>query len=85
MQELKHCFQMDSALTSGGVEVLTAFNGKIRLLLPAPSERVRTGLQADIESAPYKSVPGDNWIFRGNVQNFKNCREDLVSAHHDFH
>lgn len=71
-------------LNVGGVEVLTAFSGEIRLLLHTPSERIRAELQNFIQSSPYKSVPGDAWIFRGSVQQLKAYHDDLISAHHRF-
>jgi hypothetical protein len=71
-------------LNVGRVEVLTAFDGEIMLLLHNPSERIRAELQTSIESAPYKSVSGDNWFFWGNPRKFKAYRDDLVAAHHQF-
>jgi hypothetical protein len=71
-------------LNVGRVEVLTAFDGEIMLLLHNPNERIRAELQTSIESARYKSVSGDNWFFRGNPRKFKAYRDDLVAAHHHF-
>jgi hypothetical protein len=69
-------------LNVGRVEVLTTFDGDIKLLLHNPSERIRAELP--IESAGYKSVSGDNWFFWGNPRKFKAYRDDLVAAHHQF-
>jgi hypothetical protein len=45
---------------------------------------IEKDLRACIQPVPYRSVPGDNFIFRGSVQQFSACREALFTAHHDF-
>jgi hypothetical protein len=71
-------------LNVGRVEVLTAFDGEIRLLMHGAHHSVPKQLRDHIQIAPYRSVPGDNYIFRGSVEQFRVYRDDLIPAHHDF-
>lgn len=77
-------FPFGFRLNVGPVEVMTAFDGEIRLLLHGISKDVRRELVDMIQPAPYRSVPGDNFIFRGSVSQFSRHRDSILPLHREF-
>jgi hypothetical protein len=71
-------------LNVGRVEVLTASDGEIRLSMHGAVHSVHKDLLDCIGTAPYKSVQGDNFIFRGTIEQFERYRDILLPAHYDF-
>jgi hypothetical protein len=67
-------------LNVGQVEVLTAFQDEIRLLVQGADRSIDTKL---LKQSPYK-VSGDNYIFSGRMEQFRRYRRALISPHHDF-
>jgi hypothetical protein len=71
-------------LNVGNVEVLTASLGEIRLLIHRAVDTIHRELVDCIEIASYKSVPGDNFIFQGSIEQFRRYRDVLLPGHYDF-
>jgi len=71
-------------LNMGGIEALTAFDGRVRLLMHKLDRDTRGRLHGCIERSRYKSVPGDNFIFAGTVEQFRQHRQAILRSHHDF-
>lgn len=67
-------------LNVGQVEVLTAFQGQVRLLVQGALQGIDQTL---LTKSPYK-VPGDNYIFGGSIEQFRRYRDALLAAHQDF-
>jgi hypothetical protein len=67
-------------LNVGQVEVVTAFYDGVRLLLHGAVKRIDQEL---LKPSPYK-VPGDNYIFKGSIEQFRRYHDVLLPAHHDF-
>ena len=71
-------------LNVGRVEVLTAFQSEIRLLIRGTICQANKLLSDCIKPSPYKSVPGENSIFGGTAEQFRNFRGELLAAHYEF-
>ncbi len=67
-------------LNVGQVEVLTAFQGQVRLLVQGAVQSIDQKL---LKKSPYK-VPGNNYIFGGTIEQFRRYRDALLAAHYDF-
>lgn len=71
-------------LNVAAVEVLTAFYGQVRLLIHCTDADIPVALRdGSTQLAPYKSVPGPNYIFEGTVEKFRQYRDVLIPAHYD--
>ena len=62
-------------------EVLTAFRGEVRVLMEGRGSGKDESLQRCISPSPYKSVRGENFIFRGSITQFKRHRDAILDAH----
>ncbi|HZD30938.1 MAG TPA: hypothetical protein VE779_04675 [Candidatus Angelobacter sp.] len=68
----------------GQTEVLTAFSGKVRLLMEGMGGGSDPSLRHHLSPSPYKSVRGENYIFHGSVPQFLKYRDAILGAHRDY-
>ena len=71
-------------LNVGRVEALTAFDGEVRLLLRGRLSAGVKDVRKWLRPAPYRSVAGDNFIFRSTAEQFRACRNMILPPHHLF-